>query len=956
MSEQFQETGNIWRIGAADTYAYLGSRAAGLSGGEVEASRAAHGANELAAVRRRPLIWKFLAGFYHLMALLLWAASALAFIAGETELGWTIVAVIVINAVFSFSQEFKAEKATDALGKMVPETATVIRGGEVGRIFARELVIGDVVIVEEGDKVSADSRLVEEREVRVDNSTLTGESEPVRRSADAFIESDVALTDVPNLIFAGTSIAFGRGKAVVYAVGMETQFGKIAALTQELAPEKSPLQLQIDRAVRTMALIALFLGFLLFLAGSQLGGLDPAKSLTFAIGMIVANVPEGLLPTVTLALAVGVQRLAARRALVKKLSAVETLGSTAVICTDKTGTLTQNEMTVREVWAGYQGWHVEGVGYDPRGGFVTVGRERAKSGTGSSRAGAENAPVLRAALEAAAYCNNARILPPDDGSEDWRIVGDPTEAAMLVAAAKGGVDISSDGPRLYELPFESTRKRMSVIYAESGSLTAYVKGAPNVVLDLSDRIAEDGEVRELTATDRLAISSVNDGFAADALRVIALAKRSLPLSTADITPENVETGLIFLGLMAMMDPPRPEVEAAVSECRGAGVRAVMITGDYGLTAESVARRIGLVGTEDLRVITGPELEILSDEELRALLGEDREVLFARVSPEHKMRVAQAYRAIGWTVAMTGDGVNDAPALKKADIGVAMGRTGTDVAKEAAEMIVTDDNFATIVDAVEEGRVVFDNMRKFINYIFAHLTPEVVPFVLFVLLQDINFPLGITVLQILAIDLGTETVPALALGVEPPEPGIMSRPPRGKKENLLNREILIRSYVWLGMIEAVLVMAAFISVLYRGGWVPGTPDISDPGSPAHGLYLEATTMTFLGIVAAQIGTVFASRTHRASVFAVGLFSNRWVLVGIVFELVVAALLMYVPLFAGFFGMAPLGPLEWAVALTFAPIILFADEGRKALLRRREARRVVESVEEGQSGTRGEKKAA
>ncbi len=889
------------------------------------------------------------------MALLIWASASLAFVAAVSALGWTIIAVIVINAVFSFSQEFKAEQATEALGKMVPERATVIRAGEVGQIAATELVIGDVIVVEEGDKISADSRLVEERELRVDNSTLTGESEPVRRTADSFIETDVSLTDVPNLIFAGTSIAFGRGKAIVYAVGMETQFGKIAALTQELGPEKSPLQRQIDRAVKTMALIALFLGLLLFLAGSLIGGLDPAKSLTFAIGMIVANVPEGLLPTVTLALAVGVQRLAARRVLVKKLSAVETLGSTNVICTDKTGTLTQNEMTVREVWAGYQAWHVEGVGYGPQGAFVAAKQGRGKR-SDKPEAGIEDSPALRDTLESAMYCNNAKLLPPGAENKDWRIVGDPTEAALLVAAVKGGVEIDTDRPRLYELPFESTRKRMSVIYSKGGSLTAYIKGAPNIVLERSDRVVENGRVRELTEGDREAIGEVIDSFAADALRVIALAKRSLPLDTADITPENVESGLIFLGLMAMMDPPRPEVEAAVSECRDAGMRAVMITGDYGLTAESVARRIGLVRTEELRIVTGAELEVLTDDELRTLVEETPEVLFARVSPEHKMRVAQAYRAAGLTVAMTGDGVNDAPALKTADIGVAMGIAGTDVAKEAAEMIVTDDNFATIVDAVEEGRVVFDNMRKFINYIFAHLTPEVVPFVLFILLQDINFPLGITVLQILAIDLGTETVPALALGVEPPEPGIMSRPPRGKKEHLLNREILIRAYVWLGSIEAVLVTSAFIFVLFRGGWVPGTPDISAASSPLHDLYLEATTMTFLGIVAAQIGTVFASRTHRVSVFTVGLFSNRWVLVGIVFEVLVAALLMYVPLFADFFGMAALGPLEWAIALSFAPVILFADEGRKWLLRRREARRVIERVKEEQAEERRNEKAA
>ncbi len=921
----------IWEQTDDEVFATLGGSDAGLDQADVEARRARYGANKIEAAPGTPMAWRFLANFYHLMALLLWAAAVLAFIGGQPELAWTIIAVIVINAIFSFSQEYKAEKATEALNKLVPTQARVVRGAELLEVPAADLVVGDLVVLEEGDKVSADARLVEEHELRVDNSTLTGEAEPVRRSADPFIETEVALTDIPNLVFGGTGVAFGRGKAVIFATGMNSEFGKIASLTQALGPEKSPLQKQIDAAVRTMAVIAVGLGVVLFVIGSQIGSLDPATSLTFAIGMIVANVPEGLLPTVTLALAVGVQRLAARHAVVKKLSSVETLGSTNVICTDKTGTLTQNEMTVREIWSDFQTRRVDGVGYRPQGAIVPP---------------VAQGPVpIKATLRTAGYCNNAKLVPPDESGQKWHVLGDPTEAALLVAAEKGGVMVDPARSRLYELPFDSRRKRMTTIYSENESLVAYVKGAPNVILDLSCAIRTGDETRPLTEADRLTIREVNDGFAQSALRVIGLAERRIPIDTREITPENIERDLTFLGLMAMMDPPRPEVEAAVSECRGAGIRIIMITGDYGLTAESVARRIGLISGPGLRTITGAELDSLDDDQLKNVLIEEEEILFARVSPEHKMRVAGALKESGHIVAMTGDGVNDAPALKRADIGVAMGLTGTDVAKEAAEMIVTDDNFATIVDAVEEGRVVFDNMQKFMNYIFAHLTPEVVPFVLFVLLQGINFPLGITVLQILAIDLGTETVPALALGVEPPEPGVMSRSPRARGDSLLSRSILFRAYVWLGSIEAVLVMGGFLWVLFRGGWVPGTPDIAVESSPLHGLYLEATTMTFLGIVAAQIGTVLASRTHRVSVFSVGLFSNVWVLVGIGFELVVAILLMYVPALAGFFGMAPLGVAEWLVALSFAPVIFFADEARKALIRRRRARRPKETSRPG-----------
>lgn len=921
MATNFSE---IWAQPKDRVFSALKTSEAGLDQAEVERRLQTHGLNVIEAGKKGSLLLKFLANFYHLMALLLWVASAFAFFGGQPQLGWTIIGVIIINAIFSFSQEYKAEKATEALTKLIPTKAQVVRGGIRQQVLAKDLVPGDVVVLEEGDKISADARLVEEYELRTDNSTLTGESEPVRRSDDSFIETEVGLTDVPNLVFAGTSVAYGRGRAVVYATGMSTQFGKIAALTQAVKAEMSPLQKQINSAVRTIALIAVGAGVLIFLIGSQIAALNTTKSLTFAIGMIVANVPEGLLPTVTLALAVGVQRLVKSHALVKKLSSVETLGSTNVICTDKTGTLTQNEMTVREVWADFKVYRVEGVGYEPVGRFVPE--------TGGVEATDGGAAQLDDLLDTAFYCNNAKLLPPDDEHRKWRILGDPTEGALLVAAQKGG---AAEKPhvlaRRYELPFDSRRKRMTAICQSNGDLTAYVKGAPNVILQLSRTIKVQGKVRQITSEDRRLIMEANDKFAGGALRVIALAQRSVDFQGVDPTPETVEQELTFIGLMAMMDPPRPEVEAAIKECYQAGIRVIMITGDYGLTAESVARRIGLVSDGDLAVINGTDLDIMSDTELKSRISSGQ-VLFARVSPEHKMRVAAALKDLGQVVAMTGDGVNDAPALKRADIGVAMGITGTDVAKEASEMIITDDNFASIVKAVEEGRVVFDNMQKFINYIFAHLTPEMVPFILFVLLQQYGLPLGITVMQILAIDLGTETLPALALGVEPAEPGIMERPPRPRTESLLSKGILLRSYLWLGSIESVLVVGAFFWVLFRGGWQFGMVDISVPGHPLYQLYLESTTMTFLAIVAAQIGTVFASRTQVASVLEVGFFSNRWVIAGIVFELAVTTVLIYMPPVARFFGMVPLGLAEWLVALSFAPVILVADELRKAGVRR------------------------
>ena len=920
------EQARIWTIPTSTVLESSGSSTDGLSEDDAAARLAKFGPNEIEEVKKASLILKFLANFYHLMAILLWVAAVFSFIGDQPQLGWAIIGVIVINALFSFFQEFKAEKATEALKKLIPLKAKVIREGRRMEIAAADLVPGDLMVLEEGDKISADARVIEEYELRCDNSTLTGESEPVRRTSDAYLRADISVTEAPNLVFAGTAIAYGSGRAVAFATGMGTEFGKIARLTQTVTPELSPLQKQINNVVKLIAVIALASGAVLFVVGTQIASLSLSKSFTFAIGMIVANVPEGLLPTVTLALAVGVQRLVKKNALVKKLSSVETLGSTNIICTDKTGTLTQNEMTVRELWFDFQSYKVGGGGYEPVGDF-----SRDDDG---ARPDGKATEMLIPLLEAAVLCNNARVLPPDEKTPKWHVLGDPTEAALIVAAKKAGIDddkLWKEKSRLTELPFDSRRKRMSTINFENGQRVANIKGAPKEVLDLCDSIYAGGKIKKLTEADRQAIMDANDNYARGALRVIAMARRDVPQGMTEFKAETLETDMTFLGLMAMMDPPRSEVEEALKDCRTAGIRVIMITGDYGLTAESIARRINLVQGPDLRIITGSEIDSMTDQELEEALSAG-EVLFARVSPEHKMKVAGAIKDMGLIVAMTGDGVNDAPALRRADIGVAMGITGTDVAKEASEMIITDDNFATIVHAVKEGRVVFDNMQKFITYIFAHLTPEAAPFILFVLLQKFGVPMGITVMQILAIDLGTETIPALALGVEEAEPGIMARAPRKPKEGLVSKAILFRAYIFLGLIESVLVMGGMFWVLRNGGWRFGSPDISVASSPMYHLYLRATTMTFLGIVTAQIGTVFASRTSKVSVFEVGFFSNRLVIVGIVFELALAALLMYVSFLSRFFGIVPLGLAEWLIALSFAPIIFLADELRKWVKRR------------------------
>ncbi|HEX9029170.1 MAG TPA: cation-transporting P-type ATPase, partial [Anaerolineales bacterium] len=623
---------------------------------------------------------------------------------------------------------------------------------------------------------------------RVDQSALTGESRPINKSDQPVPGNGINHIEVPNLVFAGTNVVAGSGKGVVVATGMNTEFGKIARLTQTVGNELSPLQKEMETVTRVVTVFAVAVASIFFLMALLMARITFAESFIFALGMIIAFVPEGLLPTVTLALAIGTQRMAKRHALIKKLSAVETLGCTSVICTDKTGTLTQNEMTVTDLWVSGQGYAVSGIGYAPEG-QIRPKNINQHNVTRPGRAIPDGS--MQRLLTAALLCNNARVLSPNGDSNRWTILGDPTEAALKVVAAKGGVQATSveqQFPRWREIPFDSRRKRMSTLHTQAASeraaqRIAFVKGAPKEVLELCTQILVNGTEHVLNTEERAEIMTANDDYARRGLRVLAVAERCLPINLAAYTAETVETKLVFLGLIAMMDPPRPEVAEAVEKCHHAGIRVVMITGDYGLTAESIARKIGIVQSEHPCILTGFDLDSMNEAELKEALKD--EVIFARVAPEHKLRVVSTLQLMGQVVAVTGDGVNDAPALKKADIGVAMGIGGTDVAKEAADMILTDDNFASIVNAVEEGRAVYDNIKKFTTYIFTSNTPEAVPFIVFALSRGL-IPPALTVMEILSIDLGTDLIPALALGAEPPEPGVMDRPPRSLKEHVITR--------------------------------------------------------------------------------------------------------------------------------------------------------------------------
>ncbi len=912
-----------------DVYDAFSTRPQGLTSAEVSANLLLYGKNTLQKTKKKSILLRFLANFTHLMALLLWIGGIVACFAQMPELGIAIWMVNLINGIFSFWQEFRAEKAAQALMNLLPHYVRVLREGVIQEIIAEDLVPGDLMVLAEGDHISADARLIEVAALRVDQSILTGESHPVKKVQDPFFQSGLSRIELPNLVFAGTFVASGTGKAVVFATGMGTEFGKIAHMTNAMEEEKSPLQKEMVYVTRMVSTIAVSIGVLFFLILLVLTTVTVAESFIFALGMIVAFVPEGLLPTVTLALARGSQRMAQRNALIKRLSAVETLGCTSVICTDKTGTLTQNEMTVNKLWVSRMHLTVTGVGYAPEGDILSEGQQVKDDIKGD----------LHQLLVASSLCTNARLLQPDVTSTQWTILGDPTEAAILVAARKGGVTVEHENelsPRIKEFPFESRRKMMSTIHLTRNQEVLYLKGAPNNVISLSTSIQIQGSVLPLNEELKKEIEQINDEYASEGLRVLAVAMRTLPDDVSSRREDTIETDVTFLGLIAMMDPPRPEVALAVLKCNRASIRIIMITGDYGLTAKSIARKIGIIGKDTTTIITGADLDGMNDLKLQKML--QTEVIFARVAPEHKLRIVSTLQDMGHVVAVTGDGVNDAPAIKKADIGVAMGISGTDVAKEAADMVLTDDNFASIVNAVEEGRGVYANIKKFTGYIFTSNTPEAVPFILFAFSKT-RIPLALNVMQILSIDLGTDLMPALALGAEAPESGIMNKPPRNMKEHVITRSLLIRSYLWLGPIQSFAAMSAFYFQYWTNGYWGQFLDLPSTGP----LYHSATAMALAAVVTTQIGNVLAHRTDRSSIFEVGFFSNRLVWMGITIELVLIMCITYVPALQQLFGTAAF-PLEnWLFLFAWAPVLLIAEEVRKGFLRWYEQRTVSTNLE-------------
>ena len=899
-----------------EALAATGSRPEGLTGEEVAGRQRTDGPNRIPEPEGPGAATRLLAQLTHVFALLLWVGAILALIGGMPQLAVAIVVVVIVNALFSFAQEERAERATKALRQLLPVDATVVRDGRRIDVPADELVAGDVVLLREGDRISADARVLQSDGLRVDQSTLTGESRPVSRSAEPWSSPNGDPVEAPCLVFAGTYVTSGAARTLTAATGPRTRLGGIARLTGEIQRRPTPLRLDLDRAVRVIGSFAVGAG-LAFFGVSLLLGSPAHDGFLFGIGVIVALVPEGLLPTLTLSLAMSATRMAHRGALVRHLESVETLGATTVICSDKTGTMTTNQMTARAARTSTRDLRTTNAGWAPGGTLLESDLPL------DADALAELDPLLRAA----ALCGDARL---ESFHGQWRCVGDPTEGALLAFAHKGGVhrdEVERFTPRVREFPFGSERRRMTTIHRTTqDTLVGYTKGSPEAVLAISATIRVDTGTLPMDDERRAQVEADVERLAARGLRVLGFATRAHG-SVVPAGVEDAERDLEFLGLIGMEDPVRPEVAEAVRRCIHAGIRVVMVTGDHPATAHSVARAVGLPGTH---IMLGNELPE-DDGVLREELANPGLGVLARIAPEQKLRIARLLQANGEVVAMTGDGVNDAPALRQSDIGVAMGITGTDVAREAADLVLLDDNFAHIVEAVEEGRAAFDNIRRFLTYHLTDNVAELAPFVIWALSAG-RIPLMISVLQVLALDIGTDLLPALALGAERPEVGVMDRPPRSKKQKLLDGHVLGRAFGFLGPVEAAasMLMVPIGAALFFG-WALGQP------LPTDGVERDTlSAMVFAAIVAMQMANAFECRSDPASLFAIGPLANRLLVGAVGTEALALLAFIYIPGLRHALGGAPLHWQQWLLVLVTPFVLVGAEELRKAVARARHRR--------------------
>lgn len=866
--------------------AQLKTNYSGLDELEVQKRLETFGPNELEQRKGKNYLKEYFWQYAQFFAVILEVAALLSFVAnsyspgeGYNILAYAILGAVFINATFAFWQEYKADKTVEALLKLIPSMMKVRRGGEVREVDSKLLVPGDILVVEEGDRIGADAVVIEANTLQTNMATLTGESRPAKRGTEP--KKVETLLEAENVLFAGTTVVSGNGVGVVFATGNETEFGKIATLAKDVEKRLTPMQLEIIRITRILTLAALLVGGVFFLLGI-LSGQGFLIAAIFALSLIVANVPEGMLPTITLSLSLASQNMARRNALIKNLDSVQTLGSATVICTDKTGTITRNEMTLKEIYlASGDAVSVTGDGYFQEGDFTFA----------EDKTGVEE--QLRFFLTAGLLNCRAKI-------GDGEVFGDPTELAIVAAAKKARI-ATDEYVKLDEIPFSSERKMMSTVYEKNGKKFIFSKGAPEVLLEFSTRfLDESGNIQPLDDHEIKRLEAKAEELERKAYRLLAIA----------YSEGEDETDFVFLGFVAIMDLPRAEVYDAMQKCRKASIRVMILTGDNPLTAQAIAEKIGLHVDA---VLTGEDTRSMSDEALGKLLTE-KDVLFARMRSEQKLRIATLLQDNGEVVAMTGDGVNDAPALRKADIGISMGIKGTEVAKEAADIILLDDNFASIVAAIEEGRTVYFNIKKFVTYILSSNVPEIVPYILQFFLR---IPLPLSVIQILSIDLGSDMLPGLALGSELPENDIMERPPVGKNERILDREVFKRGYFFLGAIEGAAAMAAFLGFLYLNGWRYG--DLSIVNTDLH---RQAMTMTLLGAVTCQLFNVWTLRSWEFSAFERGTFKNKLLIGALIFEILWIYALLNVKSVQLVFNTAHV-PSEYLWILIPFPVLLFAS---------------------------------
>jgi P-type Ca2+ transporter type 2C len=888
----------------------------GLTTDQAQERLSQYGPNELKKEKGKSTLKLLLGQFTDVLMIILLIATGLSFAVGEVTDAAIILAIVIASATLGFTQEYRSEKAVEALKKMTAPTASVLRDGKEVRIPAAQLVPGDIILLYTGDKVPADARLIESFTMKTDEASLTGESSPVNKSS-SILPEQTQLNDRRNLVYTGTVVVYGRGKGVVTTSGMNTEFGKIAQMVQAAPEEKTPLEKRLGGVGKWIGILALVVAVSVGVVGIVVEQRPILDMVLWAISLAVAAVPEALPAIVTGALAIGMYRMAKVSAIVKRLPAVETLGSTSVICSDKTGTMTKGEMTLQRIYINEQSIKVTGIGYAPQGEFQVEDKKITPD---------EN---LKTLFKIAVLCNDS-ALEQDTQTGKWIIRGDPTEGALVVAAEKAGLskdDFEDSEPRVFEVPFSSERKRMTTIHNIQGKKCAYMKGAPEMVIERCNKIVLDGKVQPFSKESKTKHFKVIEDLALQALRNLAFAYKELP-DEIDEFKEEMEEDFVFVGIMSMIDPPRPEVKEAIEICKKAGIRVVMITGDHKLTAIAVGKELKLLEEKDVasRVLTGQELEQMTDEQLFDVV--ENVVIYARVAPEHKVRIVKAWKQKEQVVAMTGDGVNDAPALKMSDIGIAMGISGTEVTKEAADMILSDDNFASIVKAVREGREIFDNIKKYLTYLLQCNIMEIlvmfiavvsVPYLASVFSPGLNSTdigrdtinkaaIALVAVQILWMNLVTDGLPAIALGVDPGDPDLMERKPRKPNESVFSRDVKVYLSAMPALMTALLLVAYFSHMPWLG---------VDQNGLDH--LLEARTQLLTAMIAMELVVALSMRSLKYPLFKVGAFKNKWLWIAILLSFALQLVILYVPGLQAVFYVHMPELIDWVIAALFAGLI-------------------------------------